>query len=208
MNFGLDDAYSIKTPDDSRKLYAKWAASYEADFVANQGYEHPKVIAAHFNQIVPEVRTVIDIGTGTGLVGLELSKLRPNLEIDGVDISPEMLDEAKKKNVYRKLYERDLSKVINDLEVPYDSLICIGIFTHGHLQPDAIKNLLSLVRSGGYFVIGINARYFNEEDFESLLTHLHVSGYISKPNFEDAQVYAVNSPHQESLNVITAFQRQ
>ena len=208
MNISLDDAYSIKTPDDSRKLYAKWAASYEADFVANQGYEHPKVIAAHFNQIVPEVRTVIDVGTGTGLVGLELSKLRPNLEIDGVDISPEMLEEAKKKGVYRNLYERDLTTVITDLESPYDSLICIGVFTHGHLLPSAINYLIPLVRSGGNFVIGINANYFKEEDFESLLTQLYGSARISQPNFEEVRVYALNSPHHESLNVITTFQRQ
>ena len=181
MEIGLDDAYSIKTPDDSRKLYAKWAASYEADFVANQGYEHPRVIAEHFDHLVPDIKTVIDVGTGTGLVGLELSKLRPTLQIDGVDISPEMLAEAKKKGIYRNLYERDLTKVISDLATPYDSLICIGIFTHGHLLPKAIDNLIPLVPRSGYFVIGINANYFKEEQFESYFTDLHKSGEITQP---------------------------
>ena len=208
MEISLDDAYSIKTPEDSRKLYAKWAASYEADFVANQGYEHPKVIAEHFNHLVPTIKSVLDVGTGTGLVGKELKKLRPNLLIDGVDISPEMLAEAKKKNVYRNLYERDLTKVITDLESPYDSLICIGIFTHGHLPPTAIGNLIPLVRSNGYFVIGINAKYFKEEDFESFLIKLHESAHISQPNFKEARVYAEKSPHHESLNVIATFQRR
>ena len=208
MEIGLDDAYSIKTPDDSRKLYAKWAASYEADFVANQGYEHPRVIAEHFDHLVPDIKTVIEVGTGTGLVGLELSKLRPNLEIDGVDISPEMLAEAKKKGIYRNLYERDLTKVISNLATPYDSLICIGIFTHGHLLPKAVDNLIPLVPRSGYFVIGINANYFKEEQFESYFTDLHKSGEITQPRFNKVKVYSENSPHRESLNVIATFQRQ
>ena len=208
MEIGLDDAYSIKTPDDSRKLYAKWAASYEADFVANQGYEHPRVIAEHFDHLVPDIKTVLDVGTGTGLVGLELSKLRPNLQIDGVDISPEMLAEAKKKGIYRNLYERDLTKVISNLATPYDSLICIGIFTHGHLLPNAINNLLPLVRENGYFVVGINAKYFKEEEFESLFFNLRKSTAITEPHFNEVRVYAENSPHRQSLNVIATFQRQ
>lgn len=28
----LDDAYALKTPEDSRRLYADWAASYDAEF--------------------------------------------------------------------------------------------------------------------------------------------------------------------------------
>ena len=36
MEIGLDDAYSLKTPEDNKNLYAKWAATYESDFVANQ----------------------------------------------------------------------------------------------------------------------------------------------------------------------------
>ena len=148
------------------------------------------------------------MGTGTGLVGLALSKLRPNLQIDGVDISPEMLAEAKKKGIYRNLYERDLTKVISDLATPYESLICIGIFTHGHLLPNAIDNLLPLVQRNGYFVVGINAKFFKEEEFESFLFNLHKSAEISQPRFNKVRVYSENSPHRESLNVIATFQRQ
>ncbi len=32
---GLDEAYSVKTPEDNRRLYAKWAATYESSFVEN-----------------------------------------------------------------------------------------------------------------------------------------------------------------------------
>ncbi|MEY3770227.1 MAG: hypothetical protein RL390_1091, partial [Actinomycetota bacterium] len=59
MEIGLDDAYSLKTPQDNKNLYAKWAATYESDFVANQGYQHPKVIAELFDAHLPDLNTVV-----------------------------------------------------------------------------------------------------------------------------------------------------
>ena len=44
---------------------------------------------------------VMDAGAGTGLVGVELHKFGFTT-IDALDISPGMLNEAKKKNVYKK----------------------------------------------------------------------------------------------------------
>ena len=33
-DLGLDAAYAVQTPDDNRRLYARWASTYETDFVA------------------------------------------------------------------------------------------------------------------------------------------------------------------------------
>lgn len=207
MEISLDDAYSLKSPEDSKALYAKWAKSYESEFVSAQGYEHPKVIAEYFDKAVPEAKKVIDVGTGTGLVGLYLSKLR-KVTIDGIDISPEMLAEANAKGVYRNLYERDLTKEIIDTDAPYDALICIGIFTHGHLGPAALDNLLPLIRPGGYYVIGANASYFKEQNFESCISALTAAGKITDAKYEAVRVYAPGSAHHDSLNVISSFQRR
>ena len=207
MEISLDDAYSLKSPDDNRALYARWAKTYESDFVKSQGYEHPKVIAEIFDQNTPGVESVVDIGTGTGLVGLYLSKLRPGIQIDGIDISPEMLEQAAAKDVYRNLYERDLTLKIEGTKAPYEALICIGIFTHGHLGPDAIDNLIALVRSGGYFVIGINAKYFQDENFESKFENLYLAKTITSPQFHEVKVYKEDSEHHNSLNVVALFQK-
>lgn len=202
MEIGLNDAYSLKTPEDNKNLYAKWAATYESDFVANQGYQHPKVIAELFDIHLPELKTVIDIGTGTGLVGKYLSLLRPGLIIDGIDISPEMLAEASKKRVYRNLFERDLTKSIDDVASPYDALITIGTFTHGHLGPEALLNLFPLIKESGYFVIAVNEKFFHQQSFLEFLTVQKV-----KISFmEKVHVYEETSAHHDSMNVVIIFQ--
>lgn len=206
MEIGLDDAYSVKTPEDNKNLYSKWAKTYESEFVKNEGYEHPKVISEIFDREIPEVNKVLDVGTGTGLVGFYLSQLR-KLTIDGIDISPEMLEEARSKNVYRYLYERDLTQEVKDVDAPYDAMLCIGIFTHGHLPPRALMNLIPLVKLGGYFVIGINAKFFVEQDFESFFAKLVAEGKITNPKLEQVHVYAPDSAHHNSLNVVAIFKR-
>ena len=206
MEIGLEDAYSVKTPEDNKNLYAKWASTYESEFVKNEGYEHPKVISKIFNEEIPEVQKVLDVGTGTGLVGFYLSQLR-RITFDGIDISPEMLAEARSKGVYRNLYERDLTKEVRDTDAPYDALICIGIFTHGHLGPSALDNLIPLVKQDGYFVVGINAKFFIEQGFEEFFAQLSKEGLITEPHFEKVHVYASDSAHYDSLNVVSIFKR-
>ena len=204
MKIELDDAYSLKTPEDNKKLYAKWAATYESDFVATQGYEHPKIIAEVFHSQLPEVKRVIDIGTGTGLVGKYLKALRSDITIDGIDISPEMLAEAAKKNVYRNLYERDLTTTVFDTDAPYDALITIGTFTHGHLGIEVIENLLSLVSKSGYFVIAFNEKYFHENNCLEFL----LARNIDLLHIDKVHVYSKSSKHHDSMNVVMVFTKK
>jgi predicted TPR repeat methyltransferase len=202
MEFGLNDAYSLKTPEDNKKLYSEWAATYESDFVVNQGYKHPQVISEFFHKYVPEVRKVIDIGTGTGLVGKYLKNLRPELVIDGIDISPEMLAEASKKELYRNLYERDLTEPVTDIDTPYDALITIGTFTHGHLGIEVLDNLIPLVAKNGYFAIAVNEKYFHEHNF---LDKILVNNF-NLLHMDKVHVYGEKSDHHSSMNVVMIFQ--
>lgn len=212
---GLDEAYAVQTPEDNRRLYAKWAATYESGWVDVRKYRYPRAIAELFDQVIPTAfgTNVVDIGCGTGLAGLYLSHLRPTLFIDGIDISPEMLEEAAKKQraegkpSYRALFERDLTQAVDGTNALYDALISSGTFTHGHLGPEAIENLLPIVRSGGYFIIGANAEHFAARDFTGFLAGLAGEGLITTPEYHRIDVYDPGSPHYGDQSVVSRFQR-
>ena len=202
---GLDEAYSVKTPEDNKRLYAKWAATYESSFVDAKQYRYPKAISEVFNENVPsnpdECARVVDIGCGTGLTGMYLSRLRSHLVIDGLDISPEMLAEARRKKrmddspVYTHLDECDLTQPAVNKYEEYDALICSGTFTHGHLGPDSLKNVLALVRPAGWIVIGVNNEHFEGKDFQSELDSLAAHKRITTPEILRIDVYEKGSPH-------------
>ena len=198
---GLEAAYSVKSPDDNRRLYAKWAATYETSFVDAKQYRYPKAIAEVFNDVVGPVTRVLDIGTGTGLTGMYLQRLRPDLVIDGMDISPEMLEQAKLKMredgaaVYRALFERDLTKTVLNKNPPYEALFSSGTFTHGHLGPECLTNLLPLVEDNGWLVVGVNNEHYESKGFEDVLTSLVADGAIQVPVILRIDVYEPGSVH-------------
>ena len=209
----LDKAYSVRTPEDSRKLYAEWAATYNETFIKANDYVYPRTIAQKFDELIPksDIKTVVDIGCGTGAVGSYLANLRPNLKITGFDISPEMLAEAAKLKridgspVYNELNEVDLTA-----ELPkksFDAMISAGTFTHGHLGPQTLTSLVQLVRISGWFAIGINAQHFELRGFDAVLRETHVAGVISAARFFEEQVYGPTSPHYGDTTQITVFSR-
>ena len=110
---GYDDAYSLKTPEDSIKLYKKWAQTYDQDFAFNSNYLSPNIICNYFNKHARSTDIpILDVGAGTGLVGECLFKTG-NKKIIGIDISPEMLEQAKLKGCYSSLMEEDVTKKIS-----------------------------------------------------------------------------------------------
>jgi len=85
-----------------------------------------------------ETLRVLDWGCGTGLVAVALKSALSNtlnFFITGVDISEEMLEQAKARNVYAELTKTDLNK--NGLpfdENSFDVLTCVGTTTY--LEPE------------------------------------------------------------------------
>lgn len=209
----LDDAYAVKTPEDSRKLYAAWAATYNETFIMANDYVYPRTLAQKFDELISktDIKTVVDIGCGTGAVGSFLANLRANLSLDGFDISPEMLAEAAilrridNSPVYNNLIEIDLTA-----ELPmrsYDAMTSSGTFTHGHLGPQTLISLIQLVRINGWFVIGINAQHFNLRGFAATLRSAHESGAISEVRLYEEQVYGPTSSHYGDTTQIAVFSR-
>ena len=44
----LNGAYALKTPEDNRAYYQRFAANYDQDFAAGLGYIYPKAVADAF----------------------------------------------------------------------------------------------------------------------------------------------------------------
>ena len=92
---------------------------------------------------------ILDAGCGTGIIGEKLQEYGYT-NVDGLDISPEMLKIAEKKGLYKKTYCEPLAKdhKLPILDGEYDSLICVGTITPNHVKADALDEILRLVKTG------------------------------------------------------------
>lgn len=148
----LQRAYGLRGPDDARALYDEWAQAYDADLAdPGQDYVAPRLAADTVVQVAGTDVTVLDAGCGTGLVGAALAE-RGFGAIDGVDVSPGMLERARATGAYRLLEPADLTRPLGHPGDTYDVVVCVGTLTHGHVGPEALAEFLRVVRPGGHVV--------------------------------------------------------
>ena len=194
----LKDAYALKTPKDSIKLYKKWAKTYDKDFAINSNYQSPKKISDYFNKYTKNTDTpILDVGAGTGLVG-KLLNTKNKKEIIGIDISLEMLNQAKLKGCYSSLIEADITKKIPLKKHSIGAVVSAGTFTHGHVGAEAFDELLRITKPGGLFVLSINSKVFVKGGFQKKF--LKIKNKISSPIFKKFNAHGIRK--NEALNKV------
>ena len=201
--FDVDDAYAIKTPTDSVRLYGEWADTYDTDFVEREGY----LVYLHVAELLLRQRSlingaVLDVGCGTGIVGVCLRE--GGIEVvDGIDISPPMLAEAGNKKtkdglpVYRRLIATDLTNTLDIPDNQYAGLISAGTFTHGHLGPDSLDELWRVAAPDAHCVIGVRSTHYESADFGGKLSGDVAEGTISKPKPVEVKMYSEQTRNLE-----------
>ena len=205
---GLNDAYSVKTPEDNIKLYKVWASSYDDDFAKKNDYRSPVLISNYYDKYsnkndVP----VLDVGAGTGLIAEVMNK-KNTIDIDAIDISPEMLESAKSKNCYNKLIEADLTKNLDIDNNYYGAIVSAGTFTHGHIGPSALDELLRVTKPSGLFVITIHSKVYVNQNFEEKFQDINEQ--ITDLTFHEEKAYG-NNPDKDHGNdtvFITVFRKK
>ncbi|RCL83763.1 MAG: class I SAM-dependent methyltransferase [Alphaproteobacteria bacterium] len=206
----LDGAYDLETPEDNIVYYKNFSKVYDQVFASGLEYSYPKYVADEFMQNYNNIGSICDIGCGTGLVANELKYINSNLIIDGFDISPDMIDVARHKNIYRDLYEIDLTKPIRNVPNNYSGIISAGAFTHGHLGPEIIKELLSICVDGAILTIGINAIHYKEKGFEKFFHNLEIINKIKMKKISNSSIYSNNQTADNKKNnmaIITVFEK-
>ncbi len=168
----LEDAYAIETTQDCVDLYAKWADTYDESFAREYDYHAPDIIAdTYADRCSDKTAPVLDIGAGTGLVSEGLVT-RGITTVDAFDISTEMLRVANQKGLYRRLIQGDLTKTLDIPDASYDGITSAGTFTHGHVGPEALDELIRIGRPGALYVLSIRSTIFESAGFRDKFAQL------------------------------------
>lgn len=171
----LDKAYDRKTKDEVVDLYSEWAETYDDELESNS-YVAPERGAAVFAEHVTDRKArIIDIGCGTGLVGRILAAGGFS-GIDGLDISVEMLSQAQRKGGYNKLFEADLTGAIDVADATYDAAISVGTFTHNHVGPSGLDEVLRIVKPGGIASVTVNGDAYIADGYRAKFETLAADG--------------------------------
>tara|TARA_Y100000766_G_scaffold160315_1_gene137691 strand:- start:32 stop:679 length:648 start_codon:yes stop_codon:yes gene_type:complete len=187
----LKNAYDLKSPDDNIELYSAWAGTYDNDFIHEMQYKLHFSVAKEF-VLNGGNGLILDVGAGTGALAQALLQ-KGKFSIEATDISEEMLKVADSKNIYKRSFLCDLTKKIPVKNNFYDGVVSSGTFTHGHVGPAAICELVRVTKPGGLITISVNEKHWIALDFESEVEKLsqHSRDFILKK----ISIYGEQSTH-------------
>jgi len=122
---------------------------------------------------------VLDLGCGTGLIGKHLAK-KGFKTIVGLDISPNMLEEASNKGVYSELHEHTLGEDPNSLpdqfKNKFDYVVASGLINNNHMDYLLFEEMLLSVKKGGFIVFATRFSYMGMLWYDSILKEIHEAG--------------------------------
>lgn len=189
----LDRVYDARDADSTRALYDSWSKSYEAE-VAEQGYATPGRCAGALRDRMPDpTLPILDFGCGTGLSGLALT-LAGFTTIDGLDLSEQMLEEARAKGIYRTLSVIAAGAPLNHAPGDYAAIAAIGVIGAGAAPVSVFDTLMQGLAPGGLFVFSYNDHALEDPAHEAKLNEWVDSGHASL-------LFREYGPHLPGMNL-------
>lgn len=201
----LETAYGLRTPEESKRLYAGWADTYDASFAAEMDFILPGEVAAAFANADGK-GPVLDLGAGTGLCGAALAD-RGIEPVHTTDISPEMLSVARDKGIYAKLFEGDLLQRLPVDDETYAGAVSTGTFTTGDVGPEALDEVVRILHPGGLAVISVHAAHWEAQGFGEKLDAL--GDRIERMEMPLVRNYGAGGkgPHKDDVSRLLMFRR-
>ena len=171
------------------------------------------------NVVIKNKATILEIGCGSGNITKYLLSKRPDFNIFGIDISPNMIELAKINNPKANFAVMD-SRNISEIETKYDAIVC-GFCLPYLSETDSQKLIFEanyLLNNSGFLYLSFvegdpnksgfqagstgNRSYFYYHNLDQLKTQL------LENSFEDLKIFKVeykkSEKEQDIHTIITA----
>jgi predicted TPR repeat methyltransferase len=120
-----DDAPPPRASDRTiQHIYKTFAASYESRMLEDLKYVGPERVQEAIRSVLGD-RTglaVLDLGCGSGLAGVSVKERAAKLV--GVDLSPEMIELARARNIYDRLDVAEITEWLDRGRTLFDLIVC------------------------------------------------------------------------------------
>ena len=161
------------------RLFDDHAPKFDEHLLQELQYAVPEILVFRARQYAssPEEKwNVLDLGCGTGLLGLAIAPYARHLV--GVDLSAKMLARARDRNLYHRLDQMDLLSMMKlEARSSYDAIVAADVFVYlGDLE-DIIRETTRLLRPNGLVAFSVEAieRLPSEEASDDVPTDYHLN---------------------------------
>ena len=160
-----------------RHLFDQFSIDYDSRMIGQLTYRAPQILRELAGLVMAgrDGLSILDLGCGTGLSGAAFADLASRL--DGVDLSPAMVEKARARNIYDSLFVGDIETWLAgagreyDLILAADTLVYLGelapVFarTRQRLAPEGQFLFTVERKEGDGFALGPKRRWRHSESY-------------------------------------------
>jgi len=107
-----------------QQMYAEFSRTFDRNLCKELGYKGPEQLRELIDPVLGERGSlaVLDLGCGTGLAGVQFKPRAARLV--GVDISPEMIELARARNIYDRLDVAEITGWMEGCSERFELIVC------------------------------------------------------------------------------------
>ena len=127
--------FSASPDKHVQELFDMYADTFDQHLVDKLKYRTPELVSDLIRKNIktPNKLNILDLGCGTGLVGMYLNDIAATMT--GVDLSPKMIEKAKEKDIYTRLIVAGIKEYLESISDQPDVVISSDVFVYfGDLQ--------------------------------------------------------------------------
>ncbi len=154
-------------PGYVRHLFDQFSADYDERMIGQLAYAAPQILfdlaslvmpgrmgaSAKAGATIKKELSVLDLGCGTGLAGAVFKPLAARL--DGVDLSPAMIEKARARGIYGDLKVADLETALAATGPRYDLILAADTLVYLGDLGQVFEGARNRLSSNGYFLFTV-----------------------------------------------------
>jgi predicted TPR repeat methyltransferase len=179
---GAGAATPAMTATYVRRLFDQHAPDFDAAMLERLDYRGPQLLLdAVRAAATPPLRfgSALDLGCGTGLGG---AAFRPHVDwLVGVDISPEMIAQARRKGLYDRLVAQDLLSFLGDeaaSRAQYHLVLAADVFVYVSDLGPVVAAVTRVLPPGGLFCFTVETHGDAGVRLQPTLRYAHGADHV------------------------------
>ena len=163
-------------------LFDQYAGRFDRHLVEVLQYRTPALLAdalrrSALQSVAAEpVHDVLDLGCGTGLCGALLRPLARTLE--GVDLSPRMLERARELGIYDALHCAEMTEFLRARPASADLVVAADVFVYAGDLSAVFAAARAALRRGGQLAFSVEALADGEFALRASGRYAHSEAYL------------------------------
>ena len=162
------------SPQNAKNIWDKLSEWWIRGIKDNELSEYVENIVPLIEGILSEKKTILDIGTGTGLVAQEARRVTQHATILGGDISIRQLRYAKEVTSGILFVQHSIEQMPFKNE-QFDAVICSMVLEHLESLLEAVSEIVRILERNGTLLIIMNHPVFQSPNSGAAISHSHDS---------------------------------